>query len=349
MSKNKQKNFLIGYGVVTGAAALGLLWMALGAGTARDTKADEVNQKVAAIKALKSNKLYPNSEFAANIKDRASELIAEAEKFNGNLYKLQVPWEPIDDGTAVQSKIIQYRDLLVGEAKGRGQALPSGFGLGLERYVDKAPLKDASPRLNFIASSMSKALNRILSAGITSVDKVYVVEADWEKDAEPAADAKKTKTPPKTTKAVAGAKDDKADKGKTAAAPAPALAESAVYSRFRVLIQFTGAEQNVQDALNTLLTSGEGEPFFVVNSMRVENEMKNGPTKEAAFNPEPLKEEVAEGETVSQADQIDPEVRDVRFILGSEKISAFLDADLLLFYGTDSIKEALSLPASSSK
>jgi hypothetical protein len=119
-----------------------------------------------------------------------------------------------------------------------------------------------------------------------------------------------------------------------------------VLDRYRVLLQFTGPEAAVQDALNRLATSGEGAPFFVINNMRIENEQKEGPTKQGGFQPTPI-EGSARTTTTSDgaAAAIDPEVIDVRFILGSEKVTVFLDMDLIHFNGTGDARDAISGPA----
>lgn len=333
MSKNKQKTFLTAYGVVTGVAALGLLWMANSAGNTREEKALAVENRAKEIMTMKNAPIYPKAEFVANMKVKSAQVIAASEKLHAELVKFQLPWDAALDGTQVQGKINTLRDSVLKNAKDRGVKLPENFAFGLDRYLEKAPTRDAAPRLNFVVESLNQTLETILRCGILSVDKFIVPSAKWEAVVEtPGTGARPaTRTAPKP--ATTAKADPKAPKEVP-----PALPEDQVFQRFRIIMQITGSESTVQDALNAITTSGAGQPFYVINSFRMENEKKEGPGKEGLYQPEIIKEEkAADGTTAAAApaDELNVEVKDVRFILGSEKISASVDMDLLLFLSAD--------------
>ncbi len=349
MSNNKQKNFLVGYGVVTGVAALGLAYMAWSAGSTASEKTEEVTKKATEIRTLKKATLFPKAENVVAVKAQADDLLADAKKIHDALAKMQVPWEEKLSGLSVQEKINKYRDELTADAKSRGVKLPEGFALGLNRYADTAPTTEngVADTINFIVESVNKALGTVMRANISQIDKISVVPAPWESPAD--AKAKPGAKPTTTAAKPATTGTPAAGKPTAGAVPPkpPALDEKVAFRRFRVLLQLTGSESSVQEALNSLLTSGEGQPFFTVNTFRIENEQKDGAQKETSFAAETIKDETA---APGAATDLDPEVRDVKFIMGAEKVSAYLDLDLLVFFGSDTQEfkmalEGKSLPA----
>lgn len=111
MSKNKQKTFLIGYGVVTGLGALGLTYMAMSAGSERDAKAEAVTGMAKKIKDLKNADVFPKPEFLASIKTKSTEVIAAAQKLHDSVSKIQVPYVNTGlEGSGVSAKLTTYKD-----------------------------------------------------------------------------------------------------------------------------------------------------------------------------------------------------------------------------------------------
>jgi hypothetical protein len=344
MSQNKQKNFFIGYGAVTAVIAGVLGYMGLSASGAREETAATLEAKTKELASIKGKPVFPKDEFARKLTEKVDAQRDAVDKLHAAVEKYMLPAEATVDAGQVQSKLVKYTDQLKAlAAAGPKVNLPpkEGFAMGLGRYVSAAPTASAAPYVNFVLEGVNYLATDLIRSGVSSIDVLEVPEMAWEKDAPaPAAPnpADRNKAKAKSTKG----KTDPNAKPTGKKADAPALDESVVMDRYRVLIQFTGAEAAVQEALNRLASSGEGAPFFVINNMRIENEQKDGPTKQGSFQPTPV--EGANRATTSDgaAAPIDPEVIDLRFILGSEKVTVFLDLDLLSFHSVSHAQEVIS-------
>jgi hypothetical protein len=78
-----------------------------------------------------------------------------------------------------------------------------------------------------------------------------------------------------------------------------------------------------------------GGPFYVINSVRIENEKKDGPPKGTPFTATPI--------TPPGGAAADPAAKtamiDAAYILGNEKITAAVDLDLIRFLDPDVAKQ----------
>jgi len=320
-----QNKFLIGYGAATVVGAGILTYLCLGASSAHDEQASQLQAKTDAVARLKGKPLFPKQENVAKKKEQVNAYSAEVDKLHQAMLAYQKPLNTAVTPDDVRTKLGKYKAQLQALAQGRKIELPGNFDLGLDRYMNAAPLQAATPQVDCVVESVNTLLNTVFRRLITKLDLINVPEMAYEKADAPAAGTKK----PGATAAPKPATGSASAKSKEAP---PALEEDKVFKRYHVYISFTGPEKSVADAVNEIATIGDGGPFFVINNLRIENDTKAGPQRSAGFTASPLQQTVDPNAPPLPAGQEPKQVMvDARYILGNEKVTAFLDLDLLRF------------------
>ena len=336
MSQSQNK-FIIGYSVVTlvGAGILG--YLCYSAYSSYDESELKLKDAQTALENLQKAPLYPNE---ANVEAKRNQVDAYTEEVN-KLHKSLVAYQsPLDNETTadkVSEKLGEFKARLELTAKSRKIELPKDFSLGLARYLTGAPLKEAAPQVNYLATSVNTLLTILVNNGITKINEIQCPELPYEKDATPPpppADPNKKKPP--TPPAPGPARSAKPN----AKTETVAIEESKVLSRYKIHLQFTGAEKSVQACLNQIASLPEGGPFFAVNLLRVENESHQGPSKAFNITPSPVPPDAADPTTTDNSALIDS-----KYIIGNEKISVSMDMDLLRFMQIEEPEEAAASPA----
>jgi hypothetical protein len=335
----QQNKFLLGYGLVTvvGAGLLG--YLCLGANSAHDEAVAQLQTKTDQVSKLRSAALFPKAENVDLKEKQVDAFSAEVDKLHTALVAYQRPLDQEIIPDTVSQKLGKYKLELETIAKGRGIAVPQGFDLGLGRHMTGAPLKEAAPQVDYVAESVNTLITDLFRNGITKLDSIVVPELPYEKDKTPPppppSDKDKNKKPARPS--ASARRDAKAAAGnKAAAEKLPALEETAVLTRYKIFVTFTGSEKSVQDSLNQISTIPTGGPFFVINNIRVENETKEGPQKGSAFNATPVTQTDAAPLPEGKA----PPMIDTKYILGNEKITVYLDIDLIRFVDPEVSKNA---------
>ncbi|MBP7950796.1 MAG: Amuc_1100 family pilus-like protein [Verrucomicrobiales bacterium] len=321
-----QNKFLIGYGVVTVVGAGILTWLCMGASSAHDEQTRQVQEKADAVVRLKAKPLFPKQENVVRKKEQVNAYSQEVDKLHQAMLAYQKPLNPVVTPDDVRTKLGKFKAQLQALAQGRKIELPSNFDLGLDRYMNAAPLQAATPQVDYVVESVNTLLNSIFRRLITKLDVINVPEMPYEKGpATPATGAKK----PGTTASAAKTTAAKTQKSKEVA---PVLDEDKVFKRYHVYLSFTGPEKSVADAINDIATIGDGGPFFVINNLRVENDTKTGPQRTTGFAAQPLQQTPDPSAPPPTEGQEQKQVMlDARYILGNEKVTAFLDLDLVRF------------------
>lgn len=324
----KQNKFLIGYGVGIAVVAGILGYLCLGASSTYDEKEQSLESKSKALEKLKAKPLFPNKDNVGKKKQQVVAFAAEVDKFHQAMLAYQKPLVSDITGDAVRTSIGKYKATLQALAKARGIELPANFDVGLDRYTNAAPVAAVAPQVNFVAESVNTLLTNIFRRGITKLDYVNAPEMSYEKPpAAPAADPKKSTTGTAAKPATTSGSQSTASKSKEVA---PVLAEDKVFKRYHVYVSFSGSEKSVSEAINDIAAIGEGGPFFVINNLRLENEKLEGPQKGGDFQVTPVQPDPNAPPPPSGA-EVKPANYDARYILGNEKVTAFLDLDLLRF------------------
>ena len=335
MSQSQNK-FIIGYSVVTlvGAGILG--YLCYSAYSSYDESQLKLKDGQTTLENLQKAPLYPNDANVEAKRRQVDAFTAEVDKLHTSMVAYQTPLDEETPADKVSEKLGEFKARLELTAKSRKIELPKDFSLGLSRYLTGAPLKEAAPQVNYLATSVNTLLTILVNNGVTKIDEIQCPELPYEKDTTPPpapVDPKKKK--PATPPAPATAKGAKPN-AKTETA---ALDESKVLSRYKIQLQFTGAEKAVQECLNQIASLPEGGPFFAVNLMRIENESHQGPSKAFNITPMPVPPDAADPAASDNSALIDS-----RYIIGNEKISVYLDIDLLRFQDVESSDEAEAPP-----
>ena len=322
-----QNKFLIGYGVVTALGAGLLGYLCLSANSEHEEIVNQLTSKEGQVKTLQTAAIFPKSENLEKKRKQVDDYAAEVDKLHTTMITYQRDLDMAITADAVNKKVGKYKAQLQALALGRKIGLPKpDFDLGLARYLNSAPKQAATPQVDYLVDSVNTLILGLFRNGITGLNAIQCPEQAYEKDdapPAPAVDPKAKAKKPATTRAKA------TDKKGTAAPKVelPALEESKVLTRYKVNITFTGSEKAVQDSLNELASAPAGGPFFVMNSVRVENSSIKGPEKGVTFSAAP----VAVDPSNPEQNKEKPAMVDHRYILGNEAVTVSLDLDLIRF------------------
>ncbi len=327
MSQPKNK-FLLGYGIVTalGAGVLGYLWYS--ASSDNTTISDNLALKQGQVSKLEGAPLFPNDPNLTKKTAQVDSFTTEVDNLHNALVGYQRPLNPEVQPDAVSANLGKYKTQLESIAKGRGIAFPLppvGIDLGLTRYLGTSPKREAAPQVDYLVESVNSLLTELLRAGVSKIELINCPERPYEKDDKVLIEKKDLpKKGPKPAPAKAAKTDPKANVKKE---EAPLLEENKVFNRYPVHLAFSGSEKSAQEFLNQISTVGAGGPFWVINSIRVDNEKKDGPTNESGFAATPITPPA--GTTPDKDAKVN--MIDVKFVLGNEKVTVTLDLDLVRF------------------
>ena len=330
MSQSQNK-FIIGYGVVTAIGAGVLGYLCFSASTEHDEITNTLNSKQGQVTTLQTAPLYPNQENVDKKRAQVDAFSAQVDKLHTAMIAYQRALDTTITPDAVNAKFGKYKAQLEAMAQGRNIKLPAHFDMGLARYLAGTPRLSATPQVDYLGDSVNGLILNLFKNGITQLDAVNCPEQAYEKDDPP------PPPPPSATKKPAP-KPATAKKEKTPAAPKvelPALDEVKVFTRYKIQLTFTGSEKSVQDSLNQIGNMPSGGPFYVINSIRIENEKKDGPPKGTPFAATPITPPAgAPADAAASSAMID-----ARYILGNEKITAAVDIDLVRFLDPEVAKQ----------
>lgn len=320
-----QNKFLIGYGVVTvlGAGLLG--YLCLSANTEHEEIVNKLTSKESQVKTLQNAPIFPKLENLEKKRKQVDEFAVEVDKLHNTMITYQRELDREITADAVNSKVGKYKAQLQALALGRKIGLPkTEFDLGLARYMSSAPKQSATPQVDYLVESVNTLILGLFRNGISELNAIQCPEQAYEKDDAPPPPPPdpKAKKPPVTRNKPADKKGSATPKVEL-----PALDESKVLTRYKVKVTFTGSEKAIQDSLNELASAPAGGPFFVMNSVRVENSSIKGPEKGIAFSASPVPVDPAAPEQNKER----PAMIDHRYILGNETVTVSLDLDLIRF------------------
>jgi len=299
MDALKQNKFLSTFlaVVVVGVLALGyLLYSSMKANRAA---AEAHESELSAVTALQSKPLFPSDSNLRQRREQVEAFAATVNQLQDSLRAAQPALDTEASSDKFQSTLTETLNALKNQAEVTKLNSRSGdFDLGLGKYLQNLPPRQAVPDLLFQLSALDALVRIMLTDRVTSIDDIVRAELDVESTR---IDSTETRPPAR------GA----ASRPAAAAGPAPALDEAVVLKRYPMEVRFTGSPRSVQDVLNHVAASNDY--FFAVRSLRVENERKTGPVK-GAFD------------VRSEQSKTDSEI-----VLGGELISVWISLDLIRF------------------
>ena len=333
MSKGKSNSFLPGYFAVLGLGALGLGYLAWSASSSADEAQASYQSTKDNLDSMQRGTIFPNAENEAKKKKLVDALVAKVKTLVDGVSKFQSPINPAETGESFQKKLVATETAIKEAAKGRSITLAEKFSIGFDKYADSFASSQAAPKLAAELDAVAFLLNTAMASGVTSLDSFTRAELDIEKSA-PAAEP----TPKPGTKPAAPSTPKPNTQRPAAAKGAPLVEESKVIERQPMNLVVTGSNIAITQLLSSLANVKPGDTgahFFTIRMLRVENSMKDGPDKTI---------------TVTMEEKEDPETkttvkRDAKYILGDEKVTLFLDLDLVRFIDPASESAAAKSPA----
>ncbi|TLD71573.1 hypothetical protein FEM03_05360 [Phragmitibacter flavus] len=266
----ENKSLAAVFGVmIVGAIALGAwLFMSYSGYTA---KREEWETTTAKIKALESQKLYPDAANAAEKEQRVTEYAEQVNLLRSALLNpaVQQAIKPLSE-TEFQARLKERVNAVRGSATGN-MTLPEDFALGFEEYTGSLPRSaDVAAELGLHLDVMEKLVTALVDSGVQSLDGFERAPLPNEKAA-PA---------PKPEPAAPARRNSASRRGGKKALISEETAAEPVLDRYTVKVFLTADQAPFQAVLNSLSDPAKMPHFVVVRLLRVENEQTESPLKE---------------------------------------------------------------------
>ncbi|TAE77572.1 MAG: hypothetical protein EAZ84_04115 [Verrucomicrobia bacterium] len=320
MSWIQENRFAAGLGGITTAAAAGLIFWGLSAGSKYDEAKDAYASAADAVSQMEGEKLYPNDDNRQAKKKAVEEYADSVEALQKSFKGYTTPTPALVEPSAFTESLLKAKDIAAKSFSNVGCELPPEFFLGFEAYTNSPVKKEATGILAYQMEGISNLLGSLADsapAKLINVHRPALLEEEGQ-----VFDVK----------------------GKT-------------FRALPVEISFTSTEASLRKFLSSLDDSKKF--YYVVRSIRVMNEKSKAPTaadsqfqaeedagsEEAESSPSdtggfvfPGDEDSAEAPAPDAAEKSDGEkapVKDegviLQQVLGSEKIHVFLRIDILQF------------------
>ena len=316
MSQGKKDKFLPVFFGVLGVATAGLGYMGYSASSDADDAQAGYQKKVQELEALQKAPISRTEENADKKKDLVETYVKQVLELDKTLQAYQAEEKDIK-GDVFQRELKKTIDEFVAAAKAKQVKVAPDFDFGMKKYLSTIP-ENTAPQLNAQLHALAYLGNSALEAGLLEINSLSRQELDVEKDSSPKPD------PKSTAKSKPAAPPKPGDK-KTKEPATPVLDESSVVHRQPVSMTVTGKNRSVLKFLELIAnTKPETAPyFFVIRTLKVENEAKDGPPKNIP---------VALEEKADPLNKDAPPIKtDAVFVLGNEQVKMQLELDILRF------------------
>lgn len=324
MSQGKQSKFLVIYFSVLGVGALALGYLGWSASATAEEAETKYKNAVTELDRLERAPLSRTKENAAKKSDLVKTYVDQVQALNTSMMAWQMPLNESESNESFQKKLNEA----VKAAKANGISsqvkLPDKFDFGMDKYLAGFPVPGTAPRLSAQLDSLIFLTNAAMGAGISSIDSLTRTELPFESEqAAESTAAPGTKGP----KPVAAPKPKPGEKKPVAKGAPPAVDETAVLERQPVTLTVTGKNHSVialAEALANTSPAKMAPHFFVIRTLRVENQLKDGPPKTQTVEVKEVEVTGADGKkTVIK--------HDAMYLLGNEQVKMYLDLDLVRF------------------
>jgi len=325
MSQGKQSKFLIIYFSVLGAGALVLGYLGWSASSTAEEAETKYKNAVIDLDRLEKAPLSRTKENAARKTDLVKTYVDQVQSLNTSMMAWQTPLNESESNESFQKKLNEAVKAVRANGASSQVKVPEKFDFGMDKYLSGFPVPGTAPRLSAQLDSLIFLTNAAMSAGVSSIDSLTRGELAFEKET--------TGTTPTASAALtpaqkaAARKAEAEAKSKVKAPAGPAMDESTVLERQPLALTVTGKNHSVIALLEALAnTSPEkmAPHFFVIRTLRVENQLKDGPAKTQTV-------EKKENEETGPDGKKSVVIRDAMYLLGNEQVKMHLDLDLIRF------------------
>lgn len=321
MSKGKLNKFLAIYFGALGVGVLGLGYLAWSASSGADEAEKNYKDKVAELDRLDKAPLSRTKENADKKKKLVEDYVQQVQELNASLLAYQTPVNATESSESFQKKLKEATDATRSNAKDKQVKLDDKFDLGMGKYLSEFPVAGTAARLSAQLDAIVYLANAAMEAGVSQIDSLTRAESAFETEAAetPKSDEKKKPAAKPAPKPAATAAKAPAGQGQT-------VDESKVLERQSLGLTVTGKNRSILALLETLANASPDKMaphFFVVRTLRIENEKKDGPAKTVQVTADEVQPDPNNKESVY--------VRDAMYLLGNEQVKMHLDLDVIRF------------------
>lgn len=237
--------------------------------------------------------IKPNKKNLEDLNQTVADFEGEVDALHDALKKFEKPLEPVRD-QEIPNIVKDYVQRFTAQTTQAANpvALPDPFAMGMEEYLGSIPPQEAAPILKFQLDSIDHMLRIAVDNG---ADIIYALSRE--------------RTPQE---------DGKEDAEKTQ-----------LVTKYPVTVSFRTTHNGLQEFINQV--SNDGEYFYIIRVVRVDNEMKDGPIKDSNRSNVVVNRD---GDVVVEEEggtTDDLEVQDAHVIFGQEKLDVTAVIDLCRF------------------
>lgn len=341
----KDNKFLAGFAGFTLVAAIALAYFLITGWLSYSESYSSYQDLSSQNQRLASKKVYPDEDNLAEEEERIEKYLEKANELRDKLVKDQAPLQDITvDAFPVRLK--EAYDKVVAKAADSGFTLPDGFFFGMQRYKDGLPAEGAVDELGMQLSAIEHLTNVLIDSGAAGIDEFI------QRDEMP------SENPGNSPEEESDSRgNNNWPEFRDGAVP---YEPSEVLGTYRFRLQFTATHDAMVEFLNTM--ANDKEHFYWLRALRVENQSKEGKSREDDFQPFPVPQELpddgqalagdvelfndpnaASGQEVQFDENGNPIVTenfgpmiDARILFGAEQVKVLAIVDVVRFKAEDS-------------
>ena len=323
MSQGKQNKFLIIYFSVLGAGALALGYLGWSASSAADEAEMQYKGKVAELDRLEKAPLSRTKENTEKKKKMVAAYVEQVKALNTAMMAWQAPVSESESGESFQKKLNEAVKTAKADGLTRQVKVPDKFDFGMDKYLAGFPVPGTAPRLSGQLDSLIFLVNAAMDAGVSSIDSLTRTELPIESEKAPETAPAPGRTPPRSTAAAPKPKPG----DKKVVEEKQLVEETKVFERQPLTFTVTGKNKSVLALAEALANTSPEKMtphFFIIRTLRVENQLKDGPAKTETVASEEKEETGPDGKKIVV-------VRNAKYLLGNELVRMHLELDLVRF------------------
>lgn len=321
MSQGKKDKFIPIFFGVLGVGTLALGYLGWSASSAADDAEAAYKKSVSDLATLEKAPLSRTEDNAKKKKGLVDAYVKQVKELSTTMLAYQAPLNDKESNESFQRKLSEATRTIKENAAARQVKLGDKFDLGMGHYLADFPVPGSAPRLSAQLDAIVYLTNAALEAGVTEVNALIRPELDFEREKkEEAKSDLKEKKPASPAAAKPAAVKDKVKKD-----AASVVDESTVLERQPLSLTLTGKNDSLLRFLQSIANSSpEKAPhFFVIRTLRIENESKDGPSKTI----QPTLEEKPDPNNKDAP----PIKTDAIYLLGFESVKLHAEIDLVRF------------------
>ena len=298
-----QNKFFIALGATVLIGGLALGYLVYQSSSDFDDATTRYNEQVQELNRLQRLDLYPEEANLKMLEEQKKIAHETAISLHQQLMPMAFPLEPMTP-EQFQDKLNASAKALADKAAAAGVNLPDKLYLGFAEYRTVTPIPEAAAALGRQLKCIEMVIDAMIEKKVASIEKIS-----------------RTPLPEEIAAAKADVQGQKAKgpKGGKPGNPVPEL-----ISKFPFEVQFIAEQKSFQAVLNEV--SKDARQFFIIRPLVIKNQNEKAPKK---VDPA----DKANDPAAAAPDKNGAASKQLRYVLGAEKLNVTLRFDAVVFSG----------------